>query len=101
MSIGVPAGNNKNPGQVATAVLALAGSAADVLQATPLRSAGDLTCWSCLVQSFSATISVCLNIREDLGVDSVDQFQVQTAGISAQYGGQGMQNFTLKSGTNK
>jgi hypothetical protein len=35
-----------------------------------------------------------------IGVDSVDQFQVQTAGISAQYGGQGMQNYTIKSGTN-
>jgi len=35
-----------------------------------------------------------------IGVDSIDQFQVQTAGISAQYGGQGVQNFTVKSGTN-
>lgn len=35
-----------------------------------------------------------------IGVDSVDQFQVQTAGIAAQYGGQGVQNFTVKSGGN-
>jgi Carboxypeptidase regulatory-like domain len=35
-----------------------------------------------------------------IGVDAVDQFQVQTAGISAQYGGQGVQNYTVKSGGN-
>jgi hypothetical protein len=35
-----------------------------------------------------------------IGVDAVDQFQVQTAGISAAYGGQGVQNFTVKSGGN-
>jgi len=35
-----------------------------------------------------------------IGVDAVDSFQVQTAGISSQYGGQGMQNYTIKSGTN-
>ncbi len=35
-----------------------------------------------------------------IGVDAVDQFQVQTAGISAQYGGQGMQNYSVKSGSN-
>ncbi len=35
-----------------------------------------------------------------IGVDAVEQFQVQTAGISAQYGGQGVQNYTIKSGTN-
>jgi hypothetical protein len=33
-------------------------------------------------------------------VDAVDQFQLQTAGYSAQYAGQGVQNFSLKSGTN-
>jgi len=35
-----------------------------------------------------------------IGVDSIDQFQVQTAGFSAQYAGQGVQNFTVKSGGN-
>lgn len=35
-----------------------------------------------------------------IGVDAVDQFQVQTAGVSAQYGGQGVQNYTIKSGGN-
>jgi hypothetical protein len=35
-----------------------------------------------------------------IGVDSIDQFQVQTAGYSAQYAGQGVQNYTVKSGTN-
>ena len=33
-------------------------------------------------------------------MDAVDQFQLQTAGYSAQYAGQGVQNFSLKSGTN-
>lgn len=36
-----------------------------------------------------------------IGVDSIDQFQVQTAGYSAQYAGQGVQNYTVKSGTNQ
>jgi len=36
-----------------------------------------------------------------IGVDAIEQFQVQTAGVSAQYGGQGVQNYTIKSGTNK
>jgi hypothetical protein len=35
-----------------------------------------------------------------IGVDAIDQFQVQTAGSSAQYAGQGVQNFSIKSGTN-
>ncbi len=35
-----------------------------------------------------------------IGVDSIDQFQVQTAGISAQYAGQGVQNYAIKSGGN-
>jgi len=34
------------------------------------------------------------------GVDSIDQFQVQTAGYSAQYAGQGVENFSVKQGTN-
>jgi len=35
-----------------------------------------------------------------IGVDAVDQFQVQTAGISSQYAGQGVQNYAIKSGGN-
>ena len=35
-----------------------------------------------------------------IGVDAVEQFQVQTAGVSAQYGGQGVQNYSIKSGGN-
>jgi hypothetical protein len=35
-----------------------------------------------------------------IGVDAVNQFQVQTAGISAQYAGQGVQNYAIKSGGN-
>jgi hypothetical protein len=34
-------------------------------------------------------------------IDSVNQFQVQTMGYSAIYEGQGVQNYTIKSGTNK
>jgi hypothetical protein len=35
------------------------------------------------------------------GVDAIDQFQVQTTGYSAQYGGQGVQNYSIKSGSNQ
>ena len=35
-----------------------------------------------------------------IGVDAVDQFQVQTSGIGAQYSGQGVQNYSVKSGSN-
>lgn len=35
------------------------------------------------------------------GMDSVDQFQVQTTGYSSQYAGQGVQNYSIKQGTNK
>jgi len=35
-----------------------------------------------------------------IGVDAVDQFQIETNGISPQYGGQGMQNYSIKSGGN-
>ncbi|HXE09283.1 MAG TPA: TonB-dependent receptor [Acidobacteriaceae bacterium] len=35
-----------------------------------------------------------------IGVDSIDQFQMQTNGISAAYSGQGVQNYSIKSGTN-
>lgn len=33
------------------------------------------------------------------GVDSIDQFQVQTVGFSTQYAGQGVQNYSIKHGT--
>jgi hypothetical protein len=36
-----------------------------------------------------------------LSVDAIDQFQVQTAGYSAIYEGQGIQNYTIKAGGNK
>lgn len=36
-----------------------------------------------------------------IGVDAVDQFQVETAGYSAQYAGQGVQNYSVKSGGNQ
>ena len=35
------------------------------------------------------------------GMDSVDQFQVQTIGYSAQFAGQGVQNYSIKQGGNK
>jgi len=35
-----------------------------------------------------------------IGVDSIDQFQVQTAGVSSQYSGQGVENYSIKSGGN-
>ena len=35
-----------------------------------------------------------------VSVDAVDQFQVQTSGPKAQYEGQGVENFVMKSGTN-
>lgn len=36
-----------------------------------------------------------------LGVDAINQFQVETAGYSAQYAGQGVQNYSVKSGGNQ
>ncbi len=36
-----------------------------------------------------------------ISVDAVDQFQVETNGYPAMYEGQGVQNYTIKSGTNK
>jgi len=35
-----------------------------------------------------------------IGVDAIDQFQVQTAGYSAQYAGLGVQNYSIKQGGN-
>jgi Carboxypeptidase regulatory-like domain len=35
-----------------------------------------------------------------IGMDSIDQFQVQTTGYSAQYAGQGVQNYSIKQGSN-
>jgi hypothetical protein len=40
-------------------------------------------------------------VNRGVSVDAVDQFQVQTSGTSAQYQGQGLANYTLKSGTNQ
>lgn len=34
------------------------------------------------------------------GVDAIDQFQVQTSAYSAQFAGQGVQNYSIKQGTN-
>ena len=39
-------------------------------------------------------------VHSTFSVDAVEQFQVQSNGISAAYQGQGMQNYTHKSGTN-
>ncbi len=36
-----------------------------------------------------------------ISVDAVNQFQVQTSGYSAQYQGQGLENYTVKGGTNQ
>ncbi|MGD1063655.1 MAG: carboxypeptidase-like regulatory domain-containing protein [Terracidiphilus sp.] len=36
-----------------------------------------------------------------IGMDSIDQFQVQTSGYSAQYAGQGVQNYSIRQGTNE
>ena len=41
------------------------------------------------------------SIVRGASVDAIDQFQVQTAGTSAAYSGQGVENYTLKSGTNQ
>jgi hypothetical protein len=35
------------------------------------------------------------------GVDAIDQFQIEQAGYPAQYAGQGVQNYSVKSGTNQ
>jgi len=35
-----------------------------------------------------------------IGMDSIDQFQVQTSGYSAQYAGEGVQNYSIRQGTN-
>lgn len=40
------------------------------------------------------------NITQGISVEAVEQFQVETAGASAMYNGQGASNFVLKSGTN-
>ena len=36
----------------------------------------------------------------DISVESVNQFQVDTAGVSSQYAGQGLENYSVKSGGN-
>ena len=35
-----------------------------------------------------------------VGMDGIDQFQVQTSGYSAQYAGQGVQNYSIRQGSN-
>jgi hypothetical protein len=35
------------------------------------------------------------------GMDAIDQFQVQTSGYSAQYAGQGVQNYSIRQGSNQ
>ncbi len=40
------------------------------------------------------------SVSRGFSVDAVDQFQAQTNGLSAAYDGQGIQNYTHKSGTN-
>jgi hypothetical protein len=40
------------------------------------------------------------SVIRGLSVDAIDQFQVQTSGTSAAMQGQGVENYTLKSGTN-
>ena len=41
------------------------------------------------------------NLALGVSVEAVDQFQVQTNGMKAQYQGMGMENYVLKSGTNE
>ena len=41
------------------------------------------------------------SVLRGLSVDAVDQFQVQISGTSAAFQGQGVENYTLKSGTNQ
>jgi hypothetical protein len=40
------------------------------------------------------------NLSLGVSVEAVDQFQAETAGTAVQYNGQGVQNYTIKSGTN-
>jgi hypothetical protein len=41
------------------------------------------------------------SVSRGASVDAIDQFQVQTTGTSAAFQGQGVENYTLKSGTNQ
>jgi hypothetical protein len=41
------------------------------------------------------------NVSYALPFDSIDQLQAQTSGVSAEYQGAGLENFTIKSGTNQ
>jgi len=41
------------------------------------------------------------SVSRGASVDAIDQFQVQTTGTSAAFQGQGVENYTMKSGTNK
>lgn len=40
-------------------------------------------------------------LNQNLSIEAVDQFQVQTSGSSAQYQGIGVENFSIKQGTNQ
>ncbi|HWB86972.1 MAG TPA: TonB-dependent receptor [Bryobacteraceae bacterium] len=40
------------------------------------------------------------NLSLGISVEAVDQFQAETAGTAVQFNGQGVQNYTIKSGTN-
>jgi hypothetical protein len=40
-------------------------------------------------------------LNQNLSIEAVDQFQVQTSGPSAQYQGIGVENFSIKQGTNQ
>jgi hypothetical protein len=40
------------------------------------------------------------NVSLGISAEAIDQFQLETAGVPAMYGGQGAANFVLKSGTN-
>lgn len=41
------------------------------------------------------------SVSQSVSVDAIDQFQVQTSGMPAEYQGAGLQNYVIKSGTNK
>ena len=61
------------------------------------------------LQKSTLTASICLRLTVSairfiwtaFGMDAIDQFQVQTSGYSAQYAGQGVQNYSIKQGTNE
>lgn len=40
-------------------------------------------------------------LNQNLAIEAVDQFQLQTSGVSAQYQGLGVENYSIKQGSNK